>query len=88
MKNTYNILAKCDKEKSYIITDFIATKLTKTQFEKLKTLNEKLLGEYRFIAYNDTDFTWWSRVNKKLTASRLYKNCCFDIDFYGNVYEY
>lgn len=25
---------------------------------------------------------------KKLTASKLYKNCSFDCGFYGNVYEY
>lgn len=88
MKNTYNILAKCDKEKSYIILDMIATKLSKTQFEELKSINEALLGDYKFIPYKDTDFSWWYKVNKKLTASKLYKNCCFDCDFYGNIIEY
>ena len=86
-KTKYNIIAKCDTEKPYIILDMIATKLNKKQFEKLQEQNTKLLGNYRFINYNDTDFTWWGKIEKYLTNTKITK-AYFDIDFYGNITKY
>lgn len=83
----YNILAKCLKGQEYIITDMIATKLTKQKFAKLQELND-FLQDYRFIEYKDTDFTWWDKITKYLTINKLYKNCNFDIDYYGNITRY
>ena len=81
-----NILAKRVQGKEYIITDFIATKLNEAQFNKIKDLNKDTLGGYSFVPFKDTDFTWWSRVNKKLTPKNI-TEAYFDIDFYGNVTE-
>ena len=83
----YNMLVKPHKEKEFLITDFIVTKLTKNSFEKLQKLNAALLGDYRFVEYKNTDFSWWSKASKYLTASKL-KSAAFDVDFYGNVTLY
>lgn len=83
----YNLLTKRVSGKEYLISDFIATKLSKKQFEKIKA-NNAFLSEYDFTPYKETDFTWWSRVSKKLTAKKLYSGVLFECDFYGNVTEY
>lgn len=82
--NKFNLVVKRVKGQEYLITDMIATKLSKAKFEKLKELNKNLLGEYVFIKYEDTDFSWWDKVTKYLTERRITK-AYFDIDFYGNV---
>lgn len=87
MKNTYNVLTKNLQGKEYIITDMIATKLNKKQFEKIQQLNMDLLGAYRFVDYNETDFTWWDTIDKYLTSKKL-SSARFVIDYYGNVTKY
>lgn len=84
--STYNLLTKRVTGKEYLISDFIATKLNRKQFENVQSQNE-FLKEYTFTPYSETDFSWWSRVFKKLTAKKLYSNVEFDCDFYGNVTE-
>lgn len=88
MKNKYNLLVKRNKEKAYLINDFIATKLSEKEFEKTKELNPKLLGDYDFMPFSDTDFGFWNRVDKYLTKTKLTKNVAFEIDYYGNVTKY
>lgn len=86
MKNKFNVIAKCKPGQEYIILDMIATKLSKSQFENIKKYNEKLFENYHFIPYEETDFTWWSGITKKLTQRKITR-AYFDIDFYGNVRE-
>ena len=92
-KGQFNLLVKpVDDEHAYIIVDMIATKLSKAQCEHAIEVWDKLKG-YRFVAYKDTDFSWWQGVRRKLTYSdtscmfRL-REAYFDIDWYGNVSEY
>lgn len=82
-----NIIAKGVKGKEYLITDMIATRLNESQFKQVQALNP-FLSEYRFIKHEDTDFTWWTRIHKKLTKSKIVSGMDYDIDFYGNVTEY
>lgn len=82
-----NIIARGVPGKEYILKDIIATNLSKKKFEQLQALNSELLGDYRYIPFNETDFSWWSRINKKLTAKKI-KQAYFEIDFYGNVKEF
>lgn len=84
----YNIVAKRNKERPFIIEDMIATKLTEAVFNKLKELNQERFGDYTFIPYKDTDFSWWVRISKKLTQSKIYSGICFYCDSYGNISEY
>lgn len=86
--NTYNIVVKRKAGQEYIIYDMMATKLNKKQFEKLKELNQQLLGDYYFIDYKDTDFSWWHKITKYLTLSKITNNWAFDCDFYGNIIKY
>lgn len=88
LKDTYNIIAKRVKGHEYIMTDLIATKLTRNQFEKIKQLNQKLFEDYYFIPYKETDFTWWAKITKYLTTCKLYHNQCFEIDYFGNITRY
>lgn len=83
-----NIIAKGVKGKEYLITEMIATRLNKKQFERLQKANKDILGGYRFIDNRDTDFSWWSRINKKLTAKKIISGCAFECDFYGDIKEY
>ena len=93
-RGQYNILVIRNKEKPYILRGaFIATKLSKAQFEKAKEVWADKLGEYDFIAYKDTDFTWWRNVTRKLcyseaTCTYRLREAYFDIDWFGNVKEY
>lgn len=84
--NKYNLLLKRKKDFEYIITDFIATKLTKKQFEILQSVNQSLLGDFVFCDYNDTDFSWWAKTHKYLTRTKLKINVDFYCDFHGNIY--
>lgn len=87
MKGKYNLLVKRHKDKPFLISDFIATKLNRQKFENLKAINPELLGEHDFIEYNETDFSWWSKVTKYLTGAKITR-AYFDIDFHGNVTKY
>lgn len=86
--NTYNIICKRVKGQEYIIHDMIATKLNKKQFEKLQELNKELLGDYYFIPYNETDFSWWGKVTKCLTTKKITSGWAFDCDYFGNITKY
>ena len=87
MTKKVNIIAKGKAGAEYIITDMIATRLSEEQFNKIKELNRDRFDGYRYIANEDTDFSWWSRITKKLTPTRIVP-AEFDIDFYGNITEY
>lgn len=80
------MIAKGVKGKEYILTDIMATSLSRSQFEKLQAINEELLGDYHYIPQNETDFSWWDRINRKLTVTRI-KTAYFECDYYGNVRE-
>ena len=82
----YNIVAK-QADKPYIIYDMMATRLSRKQFEKIKSLNPDLLGEYHFIPYNETDFSWWGKVQKYLTNRRI-TTAYFDCDYWGRITKY
>lgn len=86
--NKYNIIAKRVKGQEYIIYDMIATKLNKKTFQKLQALNPALLGDYYFIDYKDTDFSWWGKITKYLTLSKITSGWMFDCDFYGSITKY
>lgn len=83
----WNMLVKRVKGKEYLIYDFMATTLNKKDFEAIKKINLDTLGEYDFIPQAETDFSWWSKVTKKLTKTKIV-TAYFDIDFYGKVSEY
>ncbi len=87
----YNILAKQDKKYTFLLSDFIATKINKETFEKIKEHNKNYFEDYVFIPYEETDFSWWQRVNKKLYKAKvgykLKKGVYFECDWYGNVSE-
>ena len=82
--NKFNLVVKRVEGREYLITDMMATKLTKMEFENLRLSNMDLLGDYVFCDYKDTDFSWWAKVHKYLTPCRII-SADFDIDFYGNV---
>ena len=86
----YNMLIKRDEKYSFIFErkSVIATNLSEKDFEKIRALNMDLLKDYSFVKYQDTDFTWWSFCTMLLTKNKLYKNQCFDIDWYGNITRY
>lgn len=81
-----NIIAKGAPDKPYILVDLIATPLTKSKFERLQQLNPELLGDYRYIPYSETDFSWWSRISQKLTGKKI-RQAYFNCDFHGKVTE-
>lgn len=81
------LLTKGLKDKPYMISDFMATRLSESEFEKLKEANPELLDGWRYTPRDETDFSWWDRVTKKLTKTKIVK-AYFEIDFYGNVTEY
>jgi len=81
-----NIIAKGVPGKEYLIRDMMATRLNETQFSALQAINPDTLGGYRFIPQAETDFSWWDRISKKLTATRI-KQAYFNCDFYGKVTE-
>ena len=85
--NYYNIVAKPHKDCDYIYVDMIATKLSEKQFNRVKELNPSLLGDYVFVPYSQTDFTWWSSIKKYLTQRRL-SSAYFSIDYWGRITKY
>lgn len=82
----YNILAKRQKGREYIILDMIATKLSEKAFKRIQEQNKSRLGDYVFIKNKDTDFSWWDKVSRKLTPKYL-KEAEFECDVWGNVKE-
>ena len=69
-----NLLVKRKEGAEFIITDMIATRLSKRKFEELKAVNAEKLGEYEFMKASDVDWTWWdNRVFKKLTTKAIYR---------------
>jgi hypothetical protein len=87
-----NIIAKSVKGKEYLISEMIATRLTDKQWQKIKELNPQLFGDsdsfvWRFIPQKETDFSWWPKISRKLTSTKI-KGACFDCDYYGNITEY
>lgn len=85
---TYNLLVKtCPDRPDYLIDlkTAIATRLSENKFKAIQSANPKRLGDYRFIAYKDTDYSWWERVTLYMTENRIYKNVWFVCDFDGNI---
>jgi len=82
-----NMLVKRVKGKEYFITDFMATRLSKKKFEALKEVNQDKLGEWEFVPFSETDFTWWDRCFKKLTPSAI-RRAEFRITWDGKVEEW
>ena len=68
-----NMIVKRKEGAEYIITDMIATRLSKRKFEELKKVNEEKLGAYVWLAPSEIDWTWWDRVFKKLTPRAIYR---------------
>lgn len=68
-----NLLVKRKAGAEFIITDMIATRLSKRKFEELKAVNAEKLGEYEFMKASEVDWTWWDRVFKKLTPTAVYR---------------
>lgn len=80
-----NMLVKPLEGREYILTDFIATKLSEKEFEELRPLNSFLFEGFIFIKSKNIDFTWWDKCHKYLTEHKLYVNQYFNCDFYGRV---
>lgn len=68
-----NLLVKRKAGAEFIITDMVATRLSKRKFEELKAINQEKLGEYEFMPASEVDWTWWDRVFKKLTERAIYR---------------
>lgn len=68
-----NLLVKRKAGAEYIITDMIATRLSKRKFEELRQINMNKLGDYEFMPASEVDWTWWDRVFKKLTERAIYR---------------
>lgn len=68
-----NLLVKRKEGAEYIITDMIATRLSKRKFEELKAVNAEKLGGYEFMKADEVDWTWWDKVFKKLTTKAIYR---------------
>ena len=83
-----NIVALSVPGKEYIIKDMMATRLTKKQFEYVQAHTSGRFDDWRFIPYDGTDFSWWSRIDKKLTQRKIYSGLTFDCDARGNITEY
>ena len=83
-----NIVALGVKGKEYIIKDMMATRLTKKQFEYMQQHTNGLFDDWRFIPYDETDFSWWSRITKKLTQRRVYSGMAFECDARGDITEW
>jgi hypothetical protein len=68
-----NLLVKRLKGREFIITDMMATQLSKRKFEELQQINMSKLGDYEFMHASEVDWTWWDRVFKKLTERAIYR---------------
>ena len=83
-----NIVALGVPGKEYIIKDMMATRLTKKQFEYIQQHTDGRFDEWRFIPHGGTDFSWWGKIDKKLTQRRIYSGLTFRCDFWGDITEY
>lgn len=83
-----NIVALGVPGKEYIIKEMMATRLTKKQFEHVQAHTDGRFDDWRFIPHDETDFSWWSRIDKKLTQRRIYSGLMFDCDARGDITEY
>lgn len=86
-----NIIAKSVKGKEYLICDMMATRLTREKWEAVKASNPEVFGDtdkytWRFIPQNETDFSWWYRISRKLTSQKIV-TACFECDYHGKVRE-
>lgn len=68
-----NLLVKRKAGQEFIITDMMATRLSKRKFEELQACNKDTLGDWEFMQARDVDWTWWDKVFKKLTPSAIYR---------------
>lgn len=68
-----NLLVKRKAGAEYIITDMMATRLSKRKFEELQARNKDKLGDWDFMSASEVDWTWWDRVFKKLTERAIYR---------------
>ena len=80
------MITKGVKGREYILTDIMATSLSEKKFTELQAINAEKLGDYRWVSQKNTDFSWWGKISKKLTATRI-KTAYFECDFYGKVTE-
>lgn len=90
MSTNYKMLVKrASQDKSSIkscyIVDFMATRMSKPQFERMQAVNE-CLKDWEYRPADEVDFTWWNRCFKKLTPSAI-RRAEFRCDYYGNVEE-
>lgn len=69
----YNILAYYHPKCSFVLdlNKCIATKLNSKQCQKIMDSNPETFAGYKFISYQDTDFSWWSRINQYLTKTKI-----------------
>lgn len=68
-----NLLVKRKAGQEFIITDMMATRLSKRKFEQLQACNKDKLGDWDFMSASEVDWTWWDRVFKKLTERAIYR---------------
>ena len=68
-----NLLVKRKEGAEYIITDMMATSLSKNKFNALKEANKDKLDGWVFMPASEVDWTWWDRVFKKLTTRAIYR---------------
>lgn len=68
-----NLLVKRKAGQEFIITDMMATRLSKRKFEELQACNKDKLGDWDFMSASEVDWTWWDRVFKKLTERAIYR---------------
>ena len=83
-------LVACSKHgQEYLINlnTAMATRLSKREFEKVKQANPDRFEGYRYIKPSDIDFSWWYRIHRYLTKTKIVSRE-FEIDHYGNVTEY
>ena len=65
----------------------MATRLSEKEFEKVKQANPDKFEGYRYIKPDDIDFSWWCRIHRYLTKTKIASRE-FDIDYHGNITEY
>lgn len=68
------IIAKAVKGKEYLIKPYAITTLKKEDWERIHNYDYGFTDSeeyiWRYIPYDDTDFTWWERCSWKLTAKK------------------
>lgn len=69
------------------LSSAMATRLSEREFEQVKQANPDKFEGYRYIKPSDIDFSWWYRIHRYLTKSKITTRE-FDIDYHGNVTEY